>query len=75
MDRALPEFNTVLHKKWNLQNKRMHRRKVQESCPAVDNTLPVAYKYPIVKSKKEMIIEGKFALLKLISYLTMLTIL
>lgn len=27
--------------------------------PAVDNTLPSAYKYPIVKSKKEMIIEGK----------------
>lgn len=27
--------------------------------PAVDNTLPSAYNYPIVKSKKEMIIEER----------------
>jgi len=31
--------------------------------PAVDNTLPSAYNYPIVKSKKEMIIEGKISIL------------
>jgi len=59
MDRALPEFNTILHKKWNLERKRQHKRGLQESRPLVDNAMPSAYNYPIVKSKKEMIIEGK----------------
>ena len=30
MDRGLLEYNTILHKKWNLQNKRLHRRKLFE---------------------------------------------
>ena len=60
MDRGLPEFNTVLHKKWNLQNKKRHRTKIAESGPQVDNSLPKAYAYPIIKTKKEMIIEGKY---------------
>jgi len=59
MDRALPEFNTILHKKWNLEKKRIHKRRLVESQPRVDNNVPSAYRYPIVKSKKEMIIEGK----------------
>ena len=59
MDRALPEFNTILHKKWNAERKRLHKRGVLESRPLVDNSIPDAYKHPIVKSKKEMIIEGK----------------
>lgn len=59
MDRALPEFNTVLHKKWNLMNKKMHKKKLGESSAAIDNHLPLALNYPIVKSKKEMLIEGK----------------
>ena len=59
MDRALPEFNTILHKKWNAERKRQHKRGLLESRPLVDNGLPTAYKHPIVKSKKEMIIEGK----------------
>ncbi len=58
MDRGLLEYNTILHKKWNLQNKRLHRRKLFEIQPRVDNSIPEAYKYPIVKTKKEMIIEG-----------------
>jgi hypothetical protein len=59
MDRGLPEFNTVLHKKWNLQNKKRHKTKIAEQAPLVDNALPRAYAHPIVKTKKEMIIEGK----------------
>jgi len=59
MDRALPENNTVLNKKWILENKRMHKRKVFGMEKRIDNALPNACKYPIIKSKKELIIEGK----------------
>jgi len=59
MDRALPEFNTILHKKWTQDKKRIHKRHLLESQPRVDNNRPSAYNYPIIKSKKEMIIEGK----------------
>ena len=59
MDRALPEFNTVLHKKWIQDAKRMHRKKLQLTTSRVDNSLPSSYNYPIVKSKKEMIIEDR----------------
>ena len=59
MDRGLPEFNTILHKKWNLENKRRHKTKIAGQGSQVDNGLPKAYGYPIVKTKKEMIIEGK----------------
>jgi hypothetical protein len=59
MDRALPEFNTVLHKKWIQETKRLNKKKLQETSSRVDNALPNAYKYPIVKTKKEMLIEGK----------------
>ena len=60
MDRALPEFNTILHKKWNLENKRIHKRKIQGMTARIDNSLPEACKYPLIKSKKELQIEGKF---------------
>ena len=59
MDRALPEYNTILHKKWIAENKRMHKKKVQTMTKQIDNNLPSAMKYPIIKSKKELIIEGK----------------
>ena len=60
MDRALHEFNTVLHKKWNALNKKMHKKKIQGCSATVDNSMPVAMQYPIVKVKKEMLIEGKY---------------
>ena len=60
MDRALPEFNTILHKRWNHDNKKLHKDKIKNSTARVDNNVPDCYKYPIVKSKKEMLIEGKF---------------
>ena len=31
MDRALPEFNTILHKKWILENKKLNRKKLQNT--------------------------------------------
>lgn len=63
MDRALPEFNTILHKKWISETKRLNKKKLQAATSRVDNSLPSAYKYPIVKTKKEMMLEGKFLIL------------
>lgn len=63
MDRALTEYNTVLHQKWIIENKKKHRTKVRETGARVDNRLPEACKYPIVKTKKELIIEGEFLFL------------
>lgn len=60
MDRALPEFNTILHKKWITQTKRLNKQKLQATTARVDNGPPVAYQYPLVKTKKEMLIEGKW---------------
>jgi hypothetical protein len=59
MDRALTEYNTVLHQKWITENKKLHKKGVRDQSSRVDNKLPEACKYPIVKSKKELIIEGK----------------
>jgi len=56
----MPEFNTILHKKWISEAKRMHKRKIIGTQKCIDNSLPTACKYPIVKSKKELLIEGKF---------------
>jgi hypothetical protein len=58
MDRALPEFNRVLHKKWLAQNKRMHRMKLGDSKPVIDNTTPNSFRYPLIKTKKEQLLEG-----------------
>ena len=30
MDRALTEFNTILHKRWILENKKIHRQKLKK---------------------------------------------
>ena len=59
MDRALPEFNRVLHKKWLASNKRMHKSKIGDSRPVVDNTMPSSFRYPLIKTKKEQLLEGK----------------
>ncbi len=53
MDRALPEYNRVIHKKWLDRNKKLYRRKINESKPLVDNNMPSSLKYPIIKTKKE----------------------
>ena len=59
MDRALPEYNTILHQKWNRENKRNRKKKMQEVESRVDNRMPEALKYPQIKTKKELIIECK----------------
>jgi hypothetical protein len=52
------EFS-VFTRRQVLENKKMHRKKLYETRPAIDNSLPVACKHPLVKSKKELLIEGK----------------
>ena len=64
MDRALPEFNKIINKKWMQQNKKLHKQKISETRPIVDNNLPTSCRYPIIKSKKEQLLEGN------LSYLT-----
>ena len=59
MDRALPEFNRVLHKKWQAQNKKLHRQKIIETRPMVDKHEPSSLRYPLIKTKKEQILEGR----------------
>lgn len=59
MDRALPEFNRVLHKKWQAHNKRLHKIKIHETRPLVDNSEPSSLKYPLIKTKKEQLLEDR----------------
>jgi hypothetical protein len=58
MDRALPEFNRVLHKKWQAYNRRLHKQKIHETRPLIDNHEPSSLKYPLIKTKKEQLLEG-----------------
>lgn len=60
MDRAIPEFNRVITKKWQDEQKRIHRKRIKSMDKRIDNNLPNAYNYPISNAKKEMIIEGKY---------------
>ena len=60
MDRALPEFNRIINKKWIAHNKRIHRQKINETRPMVDNHEPSSLRYPIIMTKKEQILEGTF---------------
>jgi hypothetical protein len=58
MDRAIPEFNRILNKKWQDQSKKAHRLRILETRPKVDNALPSSLMYPIIKNKKEQLLEG-----------------
>ena len=59
MDRALPEFNRILNKKWQAYNKRLHKQKIHEIRPIIDNNEPSSLRYPIIKTKKEQILEDR----------------
>lgn len=62
MDRVnVPEYNRggILQKKWQAYNKRVHKKNLYESKPMVDNNEPSSLRYPLIKTKKEQILEGK----------------
>ena len=43
----------------------MHKININQTRPVIDNSEPFSLKYPIVKTKKELIIEGKLLFFKL----------
>ena len=53
MDRALPEYNRITHKKWLDYNKKIHRTRLQNTRAQVDNREPSSLNYPLIKLKKE----------------------
>jgi hypothetical protein len=62
MDRNnVPEYNRggILQKKWQAYNKRVHKKNLYESRAMVDNNEPSSLRYPLIKTKKEQILEGK----------------
>lgn len=36
----MPEFNRVLNKKWQAHNRKIHKQKIGETKPVIDNNLP-----------------------------------
>ena len=58
MDRALPEYNRILNKKWNDYTKKIHRVKLYQVKPCVDNSPPRSHLQGLVKAKKEQQTEG-----------------
>ena len=59
MDRAIPEINRHIMSRMRLENKRKHKSSLRSVKPSVDNALPDSMYHPIVKAKKEQMIEGK----------------
>ena len=60
MDRAIPEINRHCAHRIRLENHARHRMSVREQKPVIDNGLPKSMYHPIVKLKKEQMIEGKY---------------
>eukprot|EP00347_Sterkiella_histriomuscorum_P004050 403361935 len=59
MDRGIPEYNRVLNKKWLDYNKKLHKQSIYQVKPTVDNAMPDSLRYPLIKTKREMIIEER----------------
>jgi hypothetical protein len=52
MNRALPEFNRVIHKRQMDFQKKMHKDKLRDTSPMIDNAVPAACNFPLSKGKK-----------------------
>ena len=59
MYNAIPEINRHTASRTRQENLYKHRRTVKEVKPSIDNALPTSMYHPIVKAKKEQMIEGK----------------
>ena len=59
MDRAIPEINRPIAQKQLYEAKRAFKSRLREAKGFVDNAMPNAMMHPIVKLKKEQMIEGK----------------
>lgn len=59
MDRALPEYNRVIHEKKLHDMKVKHVERIRTVSHVVDNKIPTAYKFPGNTAKKDLMIECK----------------
>lgn len=61
MDRAIPEINRHTAERIRHQSRQKHKAMLRNIKSSVDNGLPESMYHPIVKAKKEQMIEGKSA--------------
>ena len=59
MDRAIPEINRVINKRQLQVAKRIHYKRINSVTRQIDNKKPSALGYPIIKLKKEQLIEER----------------
>ena len=59
MDRSIPEINRHIMHRMRQENRHKHKEQLRNIKPVVDNALPESMYHPIVKAKKEQMIEGK----------------
>ena len=59
---AIPEINRHTASRTRQENLVKHKHALREMKPSIDNSLPSSMYHPIVKAKKEQMIEGKFEL-------------
>ena len=60
MDRAIPEINRLTAARVRQESKYKHKDVLKHIKGRVDNSLPESMYHPIVKHKKEQMIEGKW---------------
>ena len=60
MYNSIPEMNRHTMQRMRQDHKHKHKDMIRNMKPSVDNSLPNSMFHPIVKAKKEQMIEGKF---------------
>ena len=56
---AIPEINRHTASRTRQEHLVKHKQTLREMKPSIDNSLPNSMYHPIVKAKKEQMIEGK----------------
>lgn len=59
MDRAIPEINRHIAQRMRQEHRMKHKASLRAVKASVDNSLPESMFHPIVKAKKEQMIEGR----------------
>ena len=60
MDRAIPEYNRIMCERELNRNKQIHKRKVRQMEPRIDNSLPSTIGYLSNNTKRDHMIERKY---------------
>ena len=69
MYNAIPEINRHTATRTRQDNLFKHKVAIRAMKPSIDNSLPTSMYHPIVKAKKEQMIEGKSELIGHIIFL------